>query len=144
MMESGVGIGSRLFRIGRVFAFCRIDRAAAERFWWRTLVEVFREQELTGFWIAHEDTGCVVSLCVLYIRRHVGIARGRLFRECASETVNKIVGVDRIAVGPATGSSQMESELGRIVVYVPAFGECRIGLECFGIVFNEAFIKREV
>src|ERR1043166_9719083 len=59
---------------GRIFAFCRVDWTTAERFRRCVLNEVFRQQELPGFRIAHEHTLCVVSLRVFYIRCHVGVA----------------------------------------------------------------------
>src|SRR5689334_14370827 len=135
MVKSGIRIRRRLLCIGKILALCRIERAATKWFGWRVWIEVFSEQKLTRLWIAHEHALFVVGLPVFQIERHRSVLRSRLFFERASETVNKVVRVDRIAVGPATGVAQVESELGRVVVYVPAFGECRIGRECLRVVF---------
>ena len=102
----------RLVWIGKIFAFCRIDGAAAEWFRRRVLVEIFGQKKLTRFGIAHENALLIVGLRILEIRHQVGIARGRLFGEIAAETVNKIICVDRIAVGPASRVAQMKSKLG--------------------------------
>src|ERR1043165_5092129 len=112
VMKSRGGIWCRIFSIRKVFALCRINRTAAERLSRKTLVKVFSQQELTRFRIAHKNSLLVVRLGVLDVGHQVSIARSCFFCEIAAESVNKIVCVNWIAVGPATVCPQVESELG--------------------------------
>ena len=144
LMERCVVIGGRLVRVWKIFVFSRIDWTAAEWLSGKTVVKISGNQELSCLRIAHKDALLVIGLSVPQIISKVRVARGGIFIKRTPETVNKVVRVDRIAVGPASILTQVKDELRRVVVDMPAFGECRIGSERFGVVLDETFVKGHV
>src|SRR5215203_2852346 len=100
LVESRIGIGLRLVSIGKVFSLDGINGTTANRFRRKTLIKVFGEQELPVVWIAYKYLLFVIGLRVFQIQSQGGIARGCLFSECAPKSINKIISVDWIAVGP--------------------------------------------
>src|SRR5256714_15276969 len=125
--------------VGRVFTFGAVNCTAADWFRRKTVVEIFSQEKLARSWIAHEDRLFVVSLSVLQSVTQVSVTRRSLFCERAAKTVDEVVCVNRIAVGPTAIVAQVKCEFGGVVVYVPVFGESRVGSKCLGIVLNQAF-----
>src|SRR2546423_4533433 len=86
--------------IGRVFTFGAVNCTAADRFRRKTVVEIFSQEKLARSWIAHEDRLFVVSLSILQSVTQVSVTRRSLFCERTAKTVDEVVCVDRIPVGP--------------------------------------------
>src|SRR6476659_5704153 len=90
----------------RIFTLRLIDGTAADGLL-NFIVEIFREQKIAGRGITHEDSAFVERLRVLNVVAHVSVPRGYLRRQHAAKTVDEVVGVDRIAVGPAAVMTQI-------------------------------------
>src|SRR6185503_1634603 len=112
LMESSVWIGLRFFSRRRVFTLRRIDGAATEWHGREFIVKVLREEELARLRVAHKNLLLVKRLRVFYVHWKISVTRSSFFSQRAPETVNEVVRIDRIAVGPATVVSQVKSEFG--------------------------------
>src|SRR6266498_5128802 len=88
------------------------------------LGEVFFQQKLISLRSLDENRPGVKSPRIFYVNSQIRVARRSFRRQATTKAVNKIICVDGIAVGPACILSQVEDELRRVVVYMPALGDC--------------------
>ena len=113
LMEGGVGIPLWFFNRWTILGF-----GGGERFLTKcgcrcfsVISQVPFEQKLPGLLVFYEDGLFVISLSVGYVVSKVGVLGSERRIQTAPDTVNKVVGRDRIAIRPTRITSQVKNEL---------------------------------